>query len=265
MDAYELMIKSNHHLIKGGSFTASQRNTVIKGLLSAESSSACAERFYEGVRYFGNTDNSGRRMYPIFFIPPYNDGKKLLTVLYQTPKTQLFSANMYELEILRLLCVLAPENDRVRQMTAQTLDRLKTTCFGYKDDGVGECFDASLVVLRFLAAAAPEETGWIKSRIDNYTRHADEKKRTSFSKWYFLLCLSELPADIAAKESCIKEILTWLNEKSLVMNSERDRSIHPVLFCIMRNFLSKFPEYEYIKERQPYVGGDGRLRFDMTR
>jgi len=40
--------------------------------------------------------------------------------------------------ILRLLCLLAPENAEVRDMVAQMLERLKTTCFGNADDGLGE-------------------------------------------------------------------------------------------------------------------------------
>ena len=207
-------------------------------------------------------------MYPIFYIPPYNGGKKLKTVLNQTPKTQILSANMYELEILRLLCIFAPENTEVSNMIAKTLERLKTTCFGYTDDGVGECFDASLIVLRFLAAAAPNETEWIRGRIDNYNRHCKDKKRPWFSQWYYWLCLSELPFELAYPEIELykDEMLNWLTKKSCVMNSESDRLIHPVILCILRNILAKYPEYAYIKTRQPCVSDkDGRLYFHMSR
>jgi len=48
------------------------------------------------------------------------------------------------------------------------------------------------------------------------------------------------------------------------MNSEHDKTIHPVLMCILRNIISKYPEYEHIKSRQPYISEkDGRLYFDM--
>ena len=48
------------------------------------------------------------------------------------------------------------------------------------------------------------------------------------------------------------------------MNSESDRIIHPVLFCVLRNCLSRLPEYAHIKERQPYLSDkDGRLHFDL--
>lgn len=261
------MIKTNHYLIKGGTLTEKLKQTIVKQLLSAVSKSYDAQRFYNGVKFQNNIDTKGRRMYPIFFIPPYNNGKKFKTIFNQTPKTHIFSANMYELEIIRILHLLDSENVVVKDMVDKTLSRLKTTCFGNMDDGVGECFDTSLVVLRFLAEAAPDESNWIKSRIENYNNHVAEKKRTWHSEWYFWLCLSELPFEIVEPElQKYKEtIIQWLTNKSCIMKSEQDRTIHPVMFCLLRNLMSRYPEYEYIRERQPYVSEkDGRLRFDMA-
>lgn len=207
-------------------------------------------------------------MYPVYFIPPYNDGKKYKTVLNQTPKTHIFSANMYELEILRLLYLLSPDNFEIKEMTLKTLDRLKTTCFGYEDDGVGECFDTSLIVLRFLTVTAPGEMEWIQSRMDNYNRHNADKKRPWFCVWYYWICLSELPFVIAKPEvdKYKDEMLNWLCNKSCVMNSEDDKTLHPVLLSILRNNLARYPEYEYIKDRQPFVSNkDRRLHFDMDK
>lgn len=49
------------------------------------------------------------------------------------------------------------------------------------------------------------------------------------------------------------------------MNSEHDKTIHPVIICMLRNLISKYPEYAYIKERQPYISKkDGRLHFDIV-
>ncbi|MFT3950755.1 MAG: hypothetical protein QM689_02115 [Oscillospiraceae bacterium] len=265
MQAYNLMIKTNHFLIKGGILTQQQKLRAAASFLSAVSTLQQAQRFYKGMRVPDNKAD-GREMYPVFFVPPYNDGKKLRTILNQTPLTHILSANTYELEIIRLLCLLAPEDDRVRDMTAKTLSRLKTTCFGNQDDGVGECFDASLVVLRFLAAAAPADAVWLQSRMDNYNRHAGEKKRPWFSEWYYWLCLSELPFELAQPEldKYKPVMLNWLEHKSCVMNSEQDKLIHPVILCILRNALSRYPEFAYIKNRQPYVSEtDGRLHFNM--
>ena len=273
MTSYELMIKTNHDLIKDRRLSNSQINTVVKQFLSDKNTAEHTSDIERNI--FGNP-NKNKKMYPLFYIPPYNDGKKLKTILGQTPKTQILSANMYELEILRLLSIFAPDNPEVADMIAKTLDRLKTTCFGYMDDGVGECFDTSLIVLRFLTAAAPDETEWIKSRIDNFNRHYKDKKRPWFSLWYYWLCLSELSYDLSycgksydnlvysEIEKYKDELLNWLTNKSLVMNSENDKRIHPVIFCILRNILSNYPEYAYIKIRQPYINDkDGRLYFNM--
>ncbi|HBR31437.1 MAG TPA: hypothetical protein DD733_05085 [Clostridiales bacterium] len=276
MTASELMIKTNHHLIKGGEMTEIQKQNIVRQLTAARTTPEQAKRFYTGVKFPNNTDENGRQMYPLFFIPPYNNGTKYKTIFNQTPKTHILSANMYELEILRLLHLFASDDPEVKSMIGKTLSRLKTTCFGNEDDGVGECFDTSLIMLRFLATVAPYKKEWIQSRIDNYNRHYGNKKRLWFSKWYFWLCLSELPFELAKNEieKYKDEMLNWLSNKSCVMNSDDDKMIHLVLFCILRNALAKYPEYAYIKDRQPYIKSpengrlrekDGRQYFDMSK
>ena len=181
MTAYELMIKCNHYLIQNpseDSLSAAQKRRIVSEILAARSTPDRCRRFYLGVKFPGNCDAGGRRLYPEFFIPPYNDGKKYRTVLGQLPKTHIFSANMYELEILRLLYKFAPDDRDVRTMTEATLERLRHTCFGNEDDGVGECFDTNLVVIRFLCTAAPHDLIRIRSRMDVHERHRGEKKRT---------------------------------------------------------------------------------------
>jgi hypothetical protein len=260
------MIKTNHYLIKGGNLSGMHKASIVGQLLSARSKPEQAKRFNVAVTFPNNMDASGRRMYPAYYIPPYNDGKKLKTIFNQTPKTHILSANMYELEILRLLFLLAPENDDIKVMISETLKRLKTTCFGYQDDGLGECFDASLVVLRFISAVTPNDTDWITSRIQNYNKHVSEKRRPWYVSWYYWLCLSEMPFETAEHEiDKYKDImLNWLYNKSCVMNSEHDKVIHPVIISMLRNIIAKYPDYEYIKDREPYISEkDGRLHFDM--
>lgn len=260
------MIKTNHQLIKDENLTDKQKANIVSLLLSARRTPEQANKFYIGVKFPNNIDNSGRRMYPIFYVPPYNYGKKLKTIFNQTPKTHILSANMYELEVLRLLYLFAPDNDNVQQMVNETLKRLKTTCYGYQDDGLGECFDASIVVLRFISAVAQNEEEWIKSRVENYNNHVHDKKRSWHSEWYFWLCLSEMPFEISKPEieKYKDEMLNWLCNKSFVMNSKHDKCIHPVLITMLRNIIAKYPEYEYIKDRKPYISDeDGRLYFNM--
>jgi len=177
------MIKTNRHLIEGGELKEAQKANVVNQLLGARSDERAKQSFHKSM---------GGAMYPQYYIPPYNGGKKLQTVIPMSPKTHILSANAYELEILRLLALFAPDNPEVKEMVAKTLERLKNTCFGYQSCHVGECFHAGLIVLRFLAAAAPQETEWIKKQIDVYENHAGDAKRHSGVNKYYLLCLFEL-------------------------------------------------------------------------
>ena len=267
MDPYELMIKTNRHLIRGGRLSGPQRANIVRQMLAARSTTEQARRFWRGVKFPGNMDGEGRRMYPAYFIPPYNGGKKLQTVIPLSPKTHILSANAYELEIVRLLYLLAPDRPEVREIAEGTIARLRSTCFGYRGCAVGECFESALVTLRFLAAAAPGETEWVRTLIALFYDHVgDNKRRHGNVLWYFWLCLSELPAEIALPEISRHEeqILRQLRQ-SPVMNSEQDQEHHPVMICVIRNAMARLPEYAYLKDRQHYMSEkDGRLHFDLT-
>jgi hypothetical protein len=272
MTPHELTIKTNHHLIKSGELTDAQKANIVRQLLAARSTHEQAQRFYRGVKYPGNVDkDGGGHMYPLFFIPPYNENKKYQTVIPMSPKTHIFSANSYELEIIRLLFLFAPDDADIKDITAKTLARLKTTCYGYHDCAVGECFHSALIVLRFLAAAAPDDTEWIGKLLRYFNKNMDGKLTLKGKGvhgnvlWYYWLCLSELPFEIAEPEiSRYKERIVHQITRSSVMNSESDITNHPVMICMLRNYLCRFPNYAYIKDRQPYINEkDGRLYFDM--
>jgi hypothetical protein len=193
MTAYELMIKTNNHLIGGGALSERQRAKIVKMLLEARSGEQALRRFCDGFKIPNDFNGKGREMYPFFYIPPYNGGKKYQTVIPMSPKTHILSANSYELEILRLLCVFAPENPEIADMRGRTLARLRRTCFG-NDCAVGECFHASLITLRFLIHSAPDEREWIQSRIDHFNRHFTGKKLHGGVSKYFELCMNEFAA-----------------------------------------------------------------------
>jgi len=193
MTAYDLMIKTNEYLIQDGTLTEAQQNNIVRQLLCARSGEREKQSFYRGVRYPGNADGNGEgRMYPAYFIPPYNDGRKLQTVVPMSPKTHILSANAYELEIIRLLHLFAPKDAVVQDMVRGTLERLRGTCFG-NGCPQGECFHAALPVLRFLAACAPHETEWMYKLVDFFNEHYEDKTRHSGVMRYFGLCMSELP------------------------------------------------------------------------
>lgn len=252
-NAYRLTVETDHRLIKGEEISSQERADIAAALL-------------QEAHPFTPVQADGKReMYPVFYVP--GEGVKVRSLLGQTAKTKILAGNMFELEILRLLCLLASEDPKTALMREETLRRLKTTCFGFMDDGQGECFDASLVVLRFLCAAAPEDTEWIKSRVENYNRHVDEKKRPWYSLWYFWLCLSEMPMEIAGPEiEKHRKNLEFQLRRSLVMNHEPDRTVHPVILCMVRNLMARLPEYHWLKGRGVYTSPkDGRLRLDLER
>jgi len=272
MTPYELMIKTNHHLIKGCELTEAQKTNIVNQFFVARSDERTKQNFYKGVKYTSNADkNEGGHMYPLFFIPPYNENKKYQTVIPISPKTHILSSNAYELEIIRLICLFAPNNPIVQEITRETLERLKTTCYGYHDCSVGECFHTALIVLRFIATTNHGDAEWINKLLAFFKRHMDEKLALRGKGvhgnvlWYYWLCLSELPLKFAEQEiqRYKKRIISQLSRSS-VMNSESDKINHPVMICAIRNALSRLPEYAYIKYRQPYVSEkDGRLHFDV--
>jgi len=220
-DAYELMIKTNHHLIKGGELTHAQKQKITNLLLAA--------RCTPDVKRWGS-------MYPAFYIPPERNAKKYQTVIPMSPKTEILSQNSYELEIIRLLHMFDGNNNEISYMVDETLKRLKKTCFGYKRCATGECFESGVVTLRFVLAVAPAQKQWINKQISVFNGHYFNKRRHSGVLKYFWMCLSEMPLDIAEPEI--------LRYKDNILSQPKRRSksddgdINLVLEHVVQNTLS---------------------------
>ena len=150
MNVYETIISINRRLIEGDMITPAERQKASEFFLVNVSDRRTVIRFHNGVNAPGPED--GRRMYPEFFIPPYNEGKKYMTITGMTPKTHILSANAYELEILRLLALFSPDDEIVKSMVHRTREQLATTCFA-GSCYLGECYETGLVALRFLGSA----------------------------------------------------------------------------------------------------------------
>jgi len=248
MTAYELMIKTNHHLIKGGELTDAQKANIVRQLLAAQNTRNEVQRFYRGMRCPNNID----QMYPIFYIPPYNNGQKLQTVISMSPKTHILAANSYELEILRILYMFSPDDPKIHEMVVRTLERLKKTCFGYKSCAVGECFETGIVVLRFLSSVASTEINWIKKQIAIFNSHYIDKNRHSGVLKYYWLCLSEVPFDLAELEILhYKDHVQSLVEQKSKSNDSSD--YHLVLMCVMHNVLIRLSEYSLKRIKTSYT------------
>ena len=267
MTPHELMLRTNHYLIKGGELTNAQKANITGQLLAAKSTPEQSQRRFTKIK------GSERDMYPYLYVLPYNGGVKLSTIFNQEPKTQILSMNNYELEIVRLLYLFEPDNSTVDDMVEQILERLKKTCFGNLGCGTGECFDAGLITLRFLATTVPDSTTWISNLIKCYNDHAAKRKYskyygphyTKYYTWYYWLCLGELPYDIAEPELMkYKEEILSAAQTGLEMTTEANKILNPVRMSALKSCISRLPEYADTKEHQPYISDkDGRLRFDI--
>lgn len=267
MMPHELMVRTNHYLIKGGELTAAQKTNITGQLLAAKSTPEQSQRRFTKIK------GGERDMYPYLYVLPYNGGVKLNTIFNQEPKTQILSMNNYELEIVRLLYLFEPNNQTLNDMVDQILERLKKTCFGNLGCGTGECFDAGLITLRFLAATVPDNTNWISNLIKCYNDTASKRKHskyygphyTKYYAWYYWLCLGELPYEIAESEIIKhKEEILSSAKTGLAMTTEANKILNPVRMSALKNCISRLSEYEKIKECQPYISDkDGRLRLDI--
>ena len=248
MTAYELMIKTNHYLIRGGKLNDTQKDDIVRRLR--------ANRITDG-----RIKTANAYAYPKFYIPPHNDGKRLQTVVPMSPKSNIIADNAYEFEIIRLLHMFQP-SEEVSHMIEATSNRLKQTCFGYNGCYYADCFEAGLTVLRFLSFAVTDDRDWIKKQIAIYNNHFTDRRRHSGVQRYYWLILSDMPLDIAEPEILRQKeiIIGQLNQNYLMKTGNED-----ILLCVMRNTLARLPEYSYLKDRQPYVDKkDGRLRFNMN-
>lgn len=249
MKAYELMIKTNHYLIRGGVLTDAHKAKIVRQL-------------YENKITDGRRRTFDAYAYPRFFIPPHNKGKKLQTVIPISPKTNIVADNAYEFEILRLLHLFQPD-DEVAHMIDETKKRLRHTCFGYQSCHYAECFEAGMMVLRFLSFAADDDRAWLAKQIAMYNNHfADRRRHSGVQKFYWLI-LSDMPYDIAAPEIARQKeyILEHLSRSQQVKTGSED-----VALCAMRNAIARLPEYSYLKDRKPYINEKtGRLQFNIDK
>jgi len=254
VNPHELLCRTNWELIEGKRFSDGQKAEITAILLASADE--------------GNAAAKSPDIYPLYFTPPGND-RKLITINGVTPKTQIFSANHYELEILRLLALWRPNDNTVRRMLFKTKERLSKTCFG-KFCATGECFEASIVALRFLATAFPDEEEWIGTLTENIRDEIDNKPKGKRRRWgttfYYWLTLTDVQVPTAISEIRRYEALLVRHlSRSYSYQNAYDRVYNPIAKYIVRNCLARLPEYQHIRGIEGHEGNDGRFHFDFAR
>jgi len=157
MESYRILIEVSQNAAEGEKYTDKEKQEIVEQLLNGMACKEDVKKYKLRMRVNPYTDN----IYPNYFIPPYNENKKLRLADGSLPKTHILYANYFELEILRILFQFAPENEMVQKMITNTLQRLKNTCYG-NNCPKGECVTTGKEVLRFLQMVCPEEKDWIK-------------------------------------------------------------------------------------------------------
>lgn len=157
MESYRILIEVSQNEAEGEKYTDKEKQEIVEQLLNGMACKEDVKKYKLRMRVNPYTDN----IYPNYFIPPYNENKKLRLADGSLPKTHILYANYFELEILRILFQFAPENEMVQEMITNTLQRVKNTCYG-NNCPKGECVAAGKEVLRFLQTVCPEEKDWIE-------------------------------------------------------------------------------------------------------
>ena len=156
MEKYKILCELNRKEQFGEEMTEEEKTAAVSCFLDGRNDSERIIRYKKKMRVNPYVDC----VYPNYYLPPYNEGKKLRLVQGYLPKTNILYANHYEAEILRLLVKFAPDNETVKDMVYHALERFGKTCFG-NSCTKGECITAGICVLRLLAAVQPADEIWI--------------------------------------------------------------------------------------------------------
>lgn len=264
---YKVLTEINKKEIFAEEISDIEKQETVSTLLNGIACDEDVIRYKKSMRMNPDTDS----LYPNYYIPPYNSNKKLRLIQGYLPKTKILYANHYELEIIRLLFMFAPENEKISEMVKNTLHRLKNTCFG-NSCTQGECMAAGISVLRFLAVTQPNDIEWIDRLINSLGNvflsfgngQAAIQKGIPLS--YLLMAFTDINNEktrnfIAQKKEWLLNLLRkgWLTGKlSNGKISEGDR-YNLMIKYIIRNSIGILPEHKEIYKNEIYINDtDGR-------
>lgn len=251
----------NRKMIFGEEISDAEKREAVSVFLNGICDKKDILKYKKRMRVNAETDN----VYPSYYVPPYNENKKLRLIQGYLPKTNILYANHYELEIMRLLCMFAPENETVGDMVKNTLQRLKGTCFG-NSCSQGECLVAGISVMRFLAVACPEDTEWIDQLLDplgnvflSFGRgQAAVQKDVPVS--YLLMAFADINNEktralIKQKQEWILNLLRrgWITGRLSNGKISEGDTFNLMGKYIFRNAIGILPEYDDVSKSKIYV------------
>ncbi len=261
MEKYKILMETNRKMIFAEEISDIDKTQIVSTFLNGICSKGDIIRYKRRMRVDTETDS----IYPYYYIPPYNGNKKLRLVQGYLPKTNILYANHYELEIIRLLSMFAPENRTVDEMADNTLHRLKNTCFG-NSCIQGECLATGISVLRFLSVTRPYDLEWIDKLLtplgDAFLSFG--KGQASVHKgiplWYLLMAFTDINNEktrclIAQRKEWLLGLLRkgWITGKLSNGKISEGDSYNLMGKYIIRNAIGTLPGYEDISEHKIYI------------
>jgi len=183
----------------------------------------------------GQVDPSKRNMATLYVKADAEIPEGFMTFTGFRPTTKILYQNYSELELLRILNKIKPEASQFSSMYATTKERIRTTCFG-RFCATGECFEISVIALRFIAALFPDEKLWIDMYVNQIASTIFEDNRKVSKRTLLMFCqvLSELRREKDGE--IIDRLLGYLDDKHLHNKSNITSAIND---CILYSSLRR--------------------------
>lgn len=272
MIEYKILMEANRKMIFAEEISDAEKAEIVSVLLNGICHKEDILKYKRRMRVNAQTD----RIYPDYFIPPYDGNKKLRLVQGYLPKTNILYANHFELEILRLLVMFAPENGQVQEMAENTLQRVKNTCFGNACTQ-GECVAAGICVLRFLSAVRPNDFEWIDRLLTPLGNvflsfgNGQAAMQKGLPLSYLLMAYTDINNAktkylIFQKKEWLLDLLRrgWITGKLSNGKISEGDCFNLMGKYIIRNAIGTLPEYAEISKCPIYVNEkDGRCYCDL--
>lgn len=261
MKNYRVLREINRKEIFGEEISGVEKEETVSILLGGICCKEDVLKYKRRMRVNAKTDN----LYPDYYIPPYNGNRKFRLIQGYLPKTNILYANHYELEIIRLLFLFAPENEQVNEMVYNTLQRLNNTCFG-NSCTQGECMATGISVLRLLSVAKPDDFEWIDKLLrplgDIFLSfgngQASIQKGIPLS--YLLMAYADINNEktrdlIRKKKEWLLDLLRrgWITGKLSNGQISEGDCFNLMGKYIIRNAIGTLPEYEDISKYEIYI------------
>lgn len=267
MEKYKILMEINRKLVMSEEISDIEKQEALSTFLNGICAKEDILKYKKRMRVNIETDN----IYPNYYIPPYNGKKKLRLVQGYLPKTNILYANHYELEIIKLLHMIAPQNETVNEMVTNTLQRLKHTCFG-NSCMQGECMATGISVLRFLSITQSNDSEWIDRLLNplgNIFLSFGNGKAAIMKEIpvsYLLMAFTDINNEktrtlITQQKEWLLGLLRkgWITGKLSNGNISEGDTYNLMRKYIIRNAIGTLPEYEDVSEYEIYVSSkDGR-------